>query len=100
MADVINKTTLEFRPSVNTPSFPTADWLINPDMSGVRGVPKKYWKLRGTAVVEMNATEKAAVDAAEAGRDKTEPIIARSRDGSLWKITVSDAGVLAAPTRG
>lgn len=64
MADVINRTTLEQRFSVNTPDFPTSDWIINPDLSGVSGVPQKYWKVVGDTVVEMDAAEKAVVDAA------------------------------------
>lgn len=43
MADVINRTTNEFRKSVNTPDFDEADWLINPDLSDVSDVPNQYW---------------------------------------------------------
>lgn len=64
MASVLNKTTLQYIESVNTPDYPTSDWIVNPDMSNVEGVPLKYWKLDGTDVVEMSQAEKEAVDAA------------------------------------
>lgn len=61
--------------SVNTPQFSTDDWLINPDLSGVAGVAKYYWKVTGTppggSVVEMDAGEKAAVDATRLTNAKT-----------------------------
>jgi len=66
MSDVLNRTTLEYLHSVSTPRYPVADWVINPDMSAVAGVPRKYWKLTGDAVLPMDAAERAAVDAAEA----------------------------------
>jgi len=63
MADVLQRTTLEQRFSVNTPDYPIAIWIINPDLSGVVYVPKKYWKTTGDVVSEMNQTEKDAIDA-------------------------------------
>ncbi len=66
MADVVNRTTVEYLRSVNTPDYPTADWLINPDLSALAAVEQKYWKVVGETVVEMTQPEKDAVDAAEA----------------------------------
>jgi len=63
MSDVLQRTTKEQRFSVNTPDYPTVTWIINPDLSGVIGVPKKYWKITGDVVSEMNQSEKDAVDA-------------------------------------
>ena len=69
MANVIHRTTLEFRRSANEPDFPEPTWKWNPDMAGVAGVPEKYWKAPadwdagGAGPVEMTAPEKAAVDA-------------------------------------
>lgn len=40
-------------------------FIANPDMSGVEGVPRYFWKVDGRAVVEMNQAEKDAVTAAE-----------------------------------
>lgn len=71
MADVIHRTTLEFRGSVHTPDFPEPTWKHNPNMTGVVGVPSIYWKAPPTWIgdvgpVEMTQGEKDAVDAAEA----------------------------------
>lgn len=65
MADVLNRTTLQYLQSVNTPDYPVGDWVINPDLSGVTGVAQKYWKLTGDVVSEMSQAEKDAVDAAQ-----------------------------------
>ena len=64
MGLVINKTTFAVLKSVNTPDYPEADWLVDPDLSSVEGVDQKYWKIAGGQVVEMNSTEKAVVNAA------------------------------------
>lgn len=58
MADVLNRTTKQYLKSVNTPNFPTADWIINPDLTAVAGVPSKYWKITGDVVAEMSSAEK------------------------------------------
>lgn len=63
MATVLNRTTKQLLASVNTPDFPTVDWIINPDLSAVAGVPVEYWKIVGDVVSEMNQSEKDAVDA-------------------------------------
>lgn len=63
MAAVLNRTTLQYLPSVNTPDYPVLQWVIEPDLSAVVGVPHRYWKLTGDVVSEMTAPEKAAVDA-------------------------------------
>jgi hypothetical protein len=65
MANVLNRTSLIYLMSVNTPDFPVGDWVINPDLSPVSGVPAKYWKLTGDVLSEMSQAEKDAVDAAE-----------------------------------
>jgi len=62
MADVLNRLTKQFLRSVNTPDYPEADWLINPDLSRVTGIPWRYWKIVGESVVEMTTEEKAIVD--------------------------------------
>lgn len=58
---------VEVRESANTPDYEgRADVLINPDLSAVQSVARKYWKCSGGAVVEMSAAEKSSLDAAEA----------------------------------
>lgn len=64
MGWVVNKSTKELKTSVHTPAYPPSDWLIDPDLSAVQGVPQKYWKISNDLIVEMNDTEKAAADAA------------------------------------
>lgn len=36
---------MQYLESVNTPDYPEADWVINPDLSAVEGVPQGYWVL-------------------------------------------------------
>lgn len=62
MGNVINRTTYKYKQSVNTPDFPTTDWLINPDLSAVSGQPEKYWKVEGDTVVIMDAAEQQSVN--------------------------------------
>lgn len=73
MANVLNRTTKQFLASVNTPEYPTAQWIINPDMSAVNGYPSKYWIITGDVVSLMSEPERDAIDAAEmeAMRDAT-----------------------------
>ena len=98
MADVIKRTanadgTHEYRKSVNTPDFPTADWLVNPDLSGVAAVPERHRKVVGETVVEMTQAEKDAVDTVPdpVGDDQ---IYLKSPDGTAWKVTIDNAGAL------
>jgi len=64
MATVLHRTNKEVLYSVNTPDYSDVDWIINPDLVYVLGVPKKYWKITGDVVSEMNQSEKDIVDAA------------------------------------
>jgi len=43
MASVFNRTDGRFLPSVHTPDFDVADWIINPDLSAVANQPSRYW---------------------------------------------------------
>lgn len=63
MAWVVNKTTLQYKTSVNTPEYSSNDWLISPDMTAVESVSPKYWKIVDNSLVEMNQAEKDIVDA-------------------------------------
>lgn len=62
MSDVIHKTTLVYLQSVNTPDYPQSEWIRNPDLSLVKNVPKKYWKMEENNIVEMTQEEKNLVD--------------------------------------
>lgn len=69
MASVLNKTTLEYIKSTNTPDYSEVDWIINPDVSQVINIPRKYWKLDGETPVEMTEEEKNQVDLNEANTE-------------------------------
>ena len=72
MANVLNRTTKQYLESVNTPDYPTQDWIINPDLSAVTGYAPKYWIITGNVVTLMDQTSRDAVDAADtsAAKDK------------------------------
>lgn len=70
MASVIHKTTLQFKMFGNEPNHPESDWVHNPDLSSVSGVPERYWKAPPDwdvfpGPVEMTALEKQAADDAQ-----------------------------------
>lgn len=66
MSDVVNRTTVQYLTSVNTPDFPSGTWIINPDLSLLLDiVDQKFWKVVVDDVVEMTTPEKDAVLAAE-----------------------------------
>ena len=58
MANVLNRVTLEYRRSANTPQYSIDEWIINPDMSAVEGVDKSYWIVEGETVRAMTTQEK------------------------------------------
>lgn len=62
MGYVVNRTTGEYLQSVNEPDYDPGDWLINPDLSPVSGVPERHWKVETDAVAEMTDAEKAVID--------------------------------------
>ena len=63
MASGLQKSTMIYRTSINTPDFEdNDDWIINPDLSNVQGVPRRYWKIVNSDVIEMSTEEKAEVD--------------------------------------
>lgn len=64
MSDVVHRTTKEHRRSVNTGDFPTANWIINPDLTGLYDpvtrsytVPIRRWTITGDVVSAMSAGE-------------------------------------------
>ncbi len=64
MAAVLNRTTKEYRPSANTPDFPVAEWIINPDLTAVAGQPIKYWIITGDVVTLASPAQQAVIDTA------------------------------------
>ena len=71
MANVINRDTLQFLTSQNTPDFPDPPWKINPDMTQVVGVPSYHqkWDVGADRPIPMTAGEIAAFDAAALDAD-------------------------------
>ena len=65
MANVLHRISKAFKRSVNTPDFPSGDWIINPDLTSVQGRPSKYWAISGDVISLMNNPERDAVDALE-----------------------------------
>lgn len=64
MANVLNRTTHEYLQSVHTPDYDIADWVINPDVTELTGVPPKYWDIGiDDVITEMTPEQKAVVDA-------------------------------------
>jgi hypothetical protein len=98
MASVIHKTDRDSSGaliqlfSVNTPDYSTNDWVINPDLSAVQGVEKKYWKVTGNSVVEMNTGEKSTVDSNELTAAKTARKLALREEGWTYIEGRYDAG--------
>ena len=70
MSNVINRATLQYLVSVNTPDYPVEQWIINPNLGALSNVDKRYWKIIGDEVLEMTAQEKAPIDAAQLVLDK------------------------------
>lgn len=62
MANVLHKTTLQYKRSVNTPEYLDGSWLINPDTTIIATVPSKYWKVVGESLLEMTSGEKSTID--------------------------------------
>jgi len=64
----LHRTTKDYLRSVASADLPepTGNYIEEPDLSGVAGVPSKYWNINGDVVSEMSPVEKQAVDDAEA----------------------------------
>lgn len=62
MANVLHRLEKLYIESVNTPDFPEEEWIINPDVSSVIGLPVKYWVVEGDTVRPMTAEEQTTYD--------------------------------------
>ena len=73
MGDYLHRTSKQYFESwsPNDLPEPLANYIEDPDLSAVVGVPRRYWVITGDVVSEMSQPEKDAVDAAilEAARD-------------------------------
>lgn len=59
MANIINRTTLQYIENVNASCCNGFEWIINPELPECEA---KYWKIIGDEVLEMTAEEKTAKD--------------------------------------
>jgi len=78
MAAVLNRTTLEYHTSVNTPDYPISDWIHNPVMSAVAGIPTKRWVVESEIVRAMTDAENDVANLAAEKKDKTAAIDTRT----------------------
>jgi len=85
MSDALHRTTKVLFVSVNTPDYPTATYIINPDLSAVTGWANKYWEITGDVVTLMDAAARDAVDAAIAAQliTDTHAELTNEVDGAL-----------------
>jgi hypothetical protein len=79
MANVLNKSTFEYKKSVNTTEYLDGNWLINPDLSEVEGVETRFWKLVDSNVVEMTEEEKESVI------NSNIEIVKQTKIAALWQ---------------
>jgi hypothetical protein len=65
MGNYLHRTTKQYLTSVSPAELPEAlaNYIEEPDLSAVAGVPNKYWTITGDVVSEMSQGEKDAVDA-------------------------------------
>jgi len=63
MATVLNRISKQLIRSANTPDYPEAAWIIEPDLSAVVGQPLKYWIITGDIISVMSQAEKNTIDA-------------------------------------
>jgi hypothetical protein len=103
MGDYVHRTTKQYLKSVSPNSLPEplVNYIEDPDLSNVVGVPSIYWIITGDVITEMTQGEKDAVDAA---------ILSAARDGEmqaeidnlesvvrqLTKLTVDELNILRA----
>ena len=65
MSTAVHKTTFQVIEDANTPEYASNDWLINPDLSRVRDVDKKYWYLKDGELHQMDNELKRKLDDAD-----------------------------------
>lgn len=98
MINVLNRVTKELRNSVSPKDYNPVFWILNPDLSHVQGVPVEYWLINGDDIKEMDAQQKAAVDAALLPIEKatmTQVFISASEDFGVSRYSVSRQQILS-----
>lgn len=78
----------EYLVSVNTPEYSVLpNCVVNPDLSALTNVPKKFWKRSGNNVVEMTTAEKQAV----LDKEATDKLAREDNFSDLEAITLARA---------
>lgn len=88
MANVLHRTTKEFRASVNTPDYPPAQWIHEPNLTAVADFASKYWLIVGDVVTLMTAPQRAFVDAAEVEARRDAAVAQMDRLDDLLRATI------------
>lgn len=65
MANVLHRTTKQYRLSASPIDHPVIDWIHDPDVSAGAGFDSKYWIITGDIVTLMDQAARDAVDAQE-----------------------------------
>jgi len=86
MSNVLNRRTFQFLESVSTHKYPKTDWIINPDLSAVKDVPKKHWKIAGDVITKMKKPERVALERAS---QKPQKQLKREKHAAVDVATVS-----------
>ncbi len=65
MGNFLHRTTKQYFKSISNVDLlePLANYISQPDMSAVEGVPSQYWVITGDVVSEMSQAEKDVIDA-------------------------------------
>lgn len=63
IGNVLHRTAKTYVEGVELDDYDQTDWIHNPDLSAVDGVPVRYWKITGSVITEMSQAEKVALDA-------------------------------------
>jgi hypothetical protein len=76
MGNYVHRTTKQYFQSVSPNELlePLANYIEDPDLSSVVGVPNIYWIITGDVITEMSQAEKDAVDA---------QMLSDARDGAI-----------------
>lgn len=100
MGAFLHRTTKQYLQSAdpNELAEDISNYISEPDLSAVAGVPRKYWKITGDVVSEMSQVEKDAVDAAALSATRDSAVAELdSVEGTLRqviKILISELNIL------
>ncbi|MHC4156686.1 MAG: hypothetical protein ACYST6_17455 [Planctomycetota bacterium] len=102
MGTFLHRTTKRYLQSADPNELPEdiSNYISEPDLSAVVGVPRRYWAITGDTVSEMGQSEKDAVDAAMLS-DRRDGMVAEldSAEGTLRQLVrmlISEINILRA----